>query len=66
METNFTQIVFAFIAFFCIPDLPRTTRWLDEQERELAAWRLEADIGEEDWVDSGHQSPLHGLKLAIK
>ncbi|KAK6201934.1 hypothetical protein LQW54_009248 [Pestalotiopsis sp. IQ-011] len=59
-------IVFAFIAFFCIPDLPRTTRWLDEQERELAAWRLEADIGEEDWVDSGHQSPLHGLKLAIK
>ncbi|KAH8667010.1 major facilitator superfamily domain-containing protein [Xylariales sp. PMI_506] len=59
-------IVVAIVAFFCIPDLPRTTTWLSEEEKDLAAWRLEADIGEEDWVDSQHQSPFHGLKLAVK
>ncbi|KAH8196116.1 hypothetical protein TruAng_009715 [Truncatella angustata] len=58
-------IIVAFVAFFCLPDLPRTTRWLNEQERELAAWRLEADIGEDDWVDSSQQSPFHGFKLAL-
>ncbi|KAJ6079707.1 MFS general substrate transporter [Penicillium canescens] len=31
----------------------------------LAAWRLEEDIGEEDWVDSEHQSMFHGAKLAF-
>ncbi|KAK6086975.1 pantothenate transporter liz1 [Seiridium cupressi] len=59
-------ILVAFVALFCLPDLPRTTRWLTEQERELAAWRLESDIGEDDWVDSKHQSALHGFKLALK
>ncbi|KAJ5748269.1 MFS general substrate transporter [Penicillium nucicola] len=32
----------------------------------LATWRLEEDIGEEDWVDSEHQSMFHGAKLAFK
>ncbi|KAL1881256.1 hypothetical protein Daus18300_001108 [Diaporthe australafricana] len=58
-------VIVASIAVFIIPDVPRTTRWLSEEEKELAAWRLQADIGEDDWVDSKHQSPLHGLKLAI-
>ncbi|KAJ5085766.1 MFS general substrate transporter [Penicillium argentinense] len=56
----------ALISIFIIPDLPRTTAWLSEQEKELAAWRLEADIGEDDWVDSQHQSMFHGAKLAFK
>jgi hypothetical protein len=56
----------AFIAMFLLPNLPRTTKWLSEQERELAAWRLEADIGEDDWVDSKQQSAIYGLKLAIQ
>jgi hypothetical protein len=49
-----------------LPDLPRTTIWLTEEEKVIAAWRLEADIGEDDWVDTKHQHPLHGLKLAVK
>jgi hypothetical protein len=39
---------------------------LTEDEKALAAWRLEEDIGEEDWVDSAHQSMFHGAKLAFK
>jgi hypothetical protein len=54
------------VALFIISDLPRTTSWLTEDEKVLAAWRLEADIGEDDWVDSEHQSMLHGAKLAFK
>ncbi|CAK7226211.1 hypothetical protein SEUCBS140593_006164 [Sporothrix eucalyptigena] len=59
-------VVVAVIAAFVIPDLPRTTKWLSEEEKQLAAWRLEADIGEDDWVDTQHQHPLHGLKLAVR
>ncbi|GMF74434.1 unnamed protein product [Aspergillus oryzae] len=39
--------------------------WLSNDEKVLAAWRLEEDIGEDDWVDSEHQSMFHGAKLAI-
>ncbi|KAJ5678970.1 MFS general substrate transporter [Penicillium macrosclerotiorum] len=55
----------AIISIFIIPDLPRTTSWLSEHEKELAAWRLQEDIGEDDWVDSQHQSIFHGAKLAF-
>ncbi|QKX56055.1 uncharacterized protein TRUGW13939_03155 [Talaromyces rugulosus] len=58
-------IFVALIAFFIVPDLPRTTSWLSDDEKALAAWRLEEDIGEDDWVDSEHQSMFHGAKLAI-
>ncbi|GLI78080.1 hypothetical protein PoHVEF18_006379 [Penicillium ochrochloron] len=56
----------AIISIFIIPDLPRTTTWLTDEEKELAAWRLAEDIGEDDWVDSQHQSMFHGAKLAFK
>ncbi|KAJ5729718.1 uncharacterized protein N7483_004226 [Penicillium malachiteum] len=55
----------ALVAFFIVPDLPRTTLWLSDDEKVLAAWRLEEDIGEDDWVDSEHQSMFHGAKLAF-
>ncbi|KAI9701182.1 MAG: hypothetical protein M1836_001851 [Candelina mexicana] len=58
-------VIIAFGAYFILPDFPRTTTWLTEEERQLAAWRLEEDIGEDDWVDSGEQTLLHGLKLAV-
>ncbi|KAF7164284.1 hypothetical protein CNMCM5623_008924 [Aspergillus felis] len=58
-------IVVAFIAMWILPNFPRTTSWLSEEEKQLATWRLEEDIGEDDWVDSEQQSLLHGAKLAF-
>ncbi len=55
----------AILAFFILPNFPRTTSWLTDEERALAIWRLEEDIGEDDWLDSEHQSFLVGLKLAF-
>jgi MFS family permease len=58
-------ICIAFIAYFILPNFPRSTAWLTEEERQLAVWRLDEDIGEDDWVDSQHQSFKVGLKLAF-
>ncbi|KAL2824946.1 major facilitator superfamily domain-containing protein [Aspergillus cavernicola] len=58
-------IFIAMIAVFILPNFPRTTTWLSEEEKQLAAWRLEEDIGEDDWVDSEQQSFLHGAMLAF-
>ncbi|EHL00405.1 putative Uncharacterized transporter [Glarea lozoyensis 74030] len=58
-------VVIAAIAFFILPNFPKTTTWLTEEERGLAVWRLEEDIGAEDWLDSQHQSFKQGLKLAF-
>lgn len=55
----------AAAAFFILPNFPRTTMWLSEEERQLAAWRMEEDVGEDDWVDSESQSFLNGIKLAL-
>ena len=59
-------IFFAFCAYFMLPDFPRTTKWLTQEEKQLAIWRLEEDIGEDDWVGSHQQTLLHGLKLAVQ
>jgi MFS family permease len=56
----------ALFSFFILPDFPRTTTWLTEEEKQLAAWRLDEDIGEDDWVSSKQQSFFHGAKLAAK
>ncbi|PCH07110.1 Major facilitator superfamily domain, general substrate transporter [Penicillium occitanis (nom. inval.)] len=64
IEGSLTIFV-AIFSFFIVPDLPRTTPWLTEDEKILAAWRLEVDIGEDDWVDSKHQSMFYGAKLAF-
>ncbi|MCJ1233596.1 hypothetical protein MMC14_001554 [Varicellaria rhodocarpa] len=58
-------IVIAFGAFFLLPNFPRTTTWLTEEERQLAVWRLDEDIGEDDWVGSKQQTFFHGVKLAF-
>lgn len=58
-------VVIAFGAYFILPDFPRTTTWLTEEEQQLAIWRLEEDVGEDDWVSSGSQSFLEGAKLAF-
>jgi predicted MFS family arabinose efflux permease len=58
-------VVIAFSAFFILPNFPRTTKWLSEEERQLAVWRLQEDIGMDDWVSSRDQSFWHGFKLAL-
>ncbi|KAK9415374.1 putative Major facilitator superfamily (MFS) profile domain-containing protein [Seiridium unicorne] len=55
----------AFIAYFILPNFPRTTSWLSEEEKALAIWRLEEDIGEDDWIDSQHQTFWSGAKSAF-
>lgn len=55
----------ALCAYFVLPNFPRTTSWLTEEEKALAVWRLEEDIGEDDWVDSGQQTFWHGFVLAM-
>ncbi|KAI0099493.1 MFS general substrate transporter [Daldinia grandis] len=55
----------AFAAFWILPNFPRTTSWLSEEEKALAVWRLEEDIGEDDWIDSEHQSLWTGASLAF-
>lgn len=59
-------IVIAAIAFFILPNFPRTTKWLTEEERQLAIWRLQEDIGADDWTSSEDQSFWHGAALAFK
>ncbi|KAI1122883.1 major facilitator superfamily domain-containing protein [Nemania abortiva] len=54
----------AIIAIPILPNFPRTTKWLSEEEKALAIWRLEEDVGEDDWV-SEEQSMWHGAKLAF-
>ncbi len=59
-------IFIAFVAYLALPNFPRTTKWLTEEERQLAIWRLDEDIGEDDWVDSKNQTFFHGMKLAFQ
>lgn len=54
----------AGVAVFIIPNFPRTTTWLSDEERELAVWRLREDAGMDDWTGSEEQSFWHGFKLA--
>ncbi|KAE9968290.1 hypothetical protein EG328_007662 [Venturia inaequalis] len=59
-------VVIAFGTYFVLPNFPRTTTWLTDEERQLAVWRLEEDIGQDDWVSSSDQSFWHGFKLAVQ
>jgi len=56
----------AFVAYLVLPNFPRTTTWLTENERQLAIWRLDEDIGEDDWVGSEQQTFFHGMMLAFE
>jgi hypothetical protein len=42
----------ACAAFFVLPNFPRTTTWLTEEERQLAVYRLQKDIGEDNWTSA--------------
>ena len=53
----------------CVPQLPNahllTRNDRSEQERAVAIWRLDEDIGEDDWTGSRAQTFGHGTKLAF-
>ncbi|KIW14356.1 hypothetical protein PV08_07138 [Exophiala spinifera] len=53
-------------AYFILPDFPSTTAWLTQEEKTLAIWRLQEDIGEADRAEDGQDSLLYGAKLAFK
>lgn len=59
-------VAVAILALFVLPNFPRTTSWLNEHEVAMAVWRLEQDIGQDDWVSSEEQTFLDGFKLAVK
>jgi len=54
----------ALFSTIVLPDYPHTTRWLSEEERQFASWRLIRDINEED--ERHAKSLLTGLRLCLK
>lgn len=57
-------IAFSLVAMWILPDYPHTTKWLSEEERAYAAWRLIEDIQEADTY--GEQGILDGVKMAVR
>lgn len=53
----------AFIGIVVLPDYPGTTKWLTEEERAFAQWRLKRDINEDD--EAKATSVWGGAKLAL-
>lgn len=54
----------AILASFFLPNYPATTSWLSEEEKTFAAWRLLADVNEED--ERHARSTMAGLRLALQ
>lgn len=54
----------AIAAGFLLPDFPSTTKWLTDEERNFAAWRMMADINESD--EESSSSIWQGVKLCFK
>lgn len=49
---------------FILPNYPHTTKWLNEEERAFAAWRLAQDINEVDAY--GESTVWDGVKMAVR
>ncbi|KAH8651050.1 major facilitator superfamily domain-containing protein [Xylariales sp. PMI_506] len=54
----------AIIAFFVLPNFPNTTKWLSEEEKAYAIWRIANDIGQ-DQDGAKEPSGLQSAWLAI-
>lgn len=52
------------IESFVLPDFPGTTKWLTEEERAYAQWRISVDIGE-DQIGMVEPTLLQSAKLAL-
>ncbi|KAM0746195.1 putative MFS transporter [Meredithblackwellia eburnea MCA 4105] len=51
----------ALCAIPIIPDVPAKTKWLSDEERAFALWRLECDAGAADDVEDANASPWKTL-----
>lgn len=49
---------------FILPNYPHTTKWLNDEEKAFAAWRLIQDISEAD--EYKDKSVWDGVKLAVR
>ncbi|KAF7332146.1 FCP1-like proteiny domain-containing protein [Mycena kentingensis (nom. inval.)] len=58
-------VAIAVIAIFILPDFPSNSKWLTEEERELALLRMKEDVGVGDQSETETGGPLHGLRLAL-
>lgn len=66
LEGSLTVLIAAG-AFWILPDFPANTKWLTEEERAMAVWRMQEDAaGEEDWTNSSSESLVGGFKMLIK
>ncbi|KAI1870801.1 uncharacterized protein JN550_004947 [Neoarthrinium moseri] len=66
IEGSITVVVAMFTCFI-LPDFPANTKWLSDQERALAVWRLQIDAaGEDDWTSSSDQSMFEGFKMLVR
>ncbi|KUI72088.1 hypothetical protein VM1G_07538 [Cytospora mali] len=54
----------AILSGFVLPNYPATTPWLTDEEKHFAAWRLIADVNEEDKLRD--QSTMAGIKMALR
>lgn len=61
-----TTVAVSIVAFCVLPNFPRTTSWLKTEEMALAVWRLEEDVGQDDWVNSKEQTLWLGFRLALE
>lgn len=59
-------IFVAICAIFILPDYPRNTRWLTEEERKFAQARLAVDVGSVDLLGEEGSSILNSLLQAVK
>lgn len=59
-------IVVASCAIFILPDYPGTTKWLTEEERNVAQARLAIDVGSEEALTEDSPGVLQSLLLAVK
>ncbi|KAI1868231.1 hypothetical protein JX265_007054 [Neoarthrinium moseri] len=53
----------ALVTMWIIPDYPATTKWLSEEERQIAVLRIAEEANEED--DRAEIPALLGLKMAL-
>lgn len=55
----------AVCAMFILPDFPASTRWLTQEERQLALRRMQEDVGVGDEGETETGERAHGLYLAV-